>query len=57
MIDNEIKQCLLTLSKFNNNNNPKTWLSPKFSVTEETPHLLEKNGISCLLDFVDDELP
>lgn len=36
---------------------PKTWLTPGFSVTNSTPKLLSEAGVKTLLDFVDDDVP
>lgn len=36
---------------------PKTWLTPGFSVTNLTPKLLSEAGVETLLDFVDDDVP
>lgn len=36
---------------------PKTWLTPGFSVTNSTPKLLSEAGVETLLDFVDDDVP
>ena len=36
---------------------PKTWLTPGFSVTNATPKLLAEAGVETLLDFVDDDVP
>mmetsp|Transcript_33795 Transcript_33795/g.71052 ORF Transcript_33795/g.71052 Transcript_33795/m.71052 type:complete len:584 (-) Transcript_33795:82-1833(-) len=36
---------------------PKTWLAPEFSVTRSTPRLLSQAGVETLLDFNDDDVP
>ena len=36
---------------------PKTWLTPGFSVTRSTPRLLSQAGVETLLDFIDDDVP
>ncbi|KAL7551791.1 hypothetical protein ACHAWF_014982 [Thalassiosira exigua] len=52
-----ISSSLETLGVELHGDEPKTWLTPGFSVTESTPSLLLEAGVETLLDFVDDDVP
>ena len=52
----QVEDCINVLGRIMNRK-PSSWLTPQFSVTENTPDILANAGIECLLDFVDDEIP
>mmetsp|Transcript_23074 Transcript_23074/g.48755 ORF Transcript_23074/g.48755 Transcript_23074/m.48755 type:complete len:812 (+) Transcript_23074:2048-4483(+) len=52
-----VEDCIQLLGGAFDNDKPKTWLSPGFSVSTSTSDILLDAGIENILDFVDDDVP